>query len=199
MCNHYRLNPEAIPTWAEWAGYNLPSIHETMEQSSADVWPKRPGLVVHHGEAGPTAETMRWGFARTMPGKRPGTTVTKNVTNVRNLTSPYWRSMLANPEQRCLVPFSQFAEPKMGQGREEWWFTISDEPVSAFAGIWRPTDEGRSYAFLTCEPNPLVAPLHPKAMPVIVHREDYDKWLRADWSEASALVAPYPSQLMGVG
>lgn len=89
-----------------------------MEQSSADVWPKRPGLVVHHGEAGPTAETMSWGFARTMPGKRPGTAVTKNVTNVRNLTSPYWRSMLANPEQRCLGPFSQFDEPKMGQGRK---------------------------------------------------------------------------------
>jgi hypothetical protein len=29
--------------------------------------------------------------------------------------------------------------------------------IFAFAGIWRPTEEGKAYAFLTCEPNPLVA------------------------------------------
>jgi putative SOS response-associated peptidase YedK len=52
------------------------------------------------------------------PGKRPGTTITKHVTNVRNLKSSFWKSMLANPERRCLVPFSRFAEPKAGQSRE---------------------------------------------------------------------------------
>jgi len=47
-----------------------------------------------------------------------------------------------------------------------------------FAGIWRewPGDRGprakpvagphRIVAFLTCEPNAVVAPIHPKAMPV---------------------------------
>lgn len=45
----------------------------------------------------------------------------------------------------------------------------------AFAGIWRPSEVGDVYACPTCEPNPLVAPLHPKAMPVILHREDYDR------------------------
>ena len=55
------------------------------------------------------------------------------------------------------------------------------------------------FAFLTCEPNPLVAPLHPKAMPVILHPEDYATWLTADWEEARKLVQPFPSQLMTVG
>ena len=32
-------------------------------------------------------------------------------------------------------------------------------------------------AFLTCEPNPLVVPIHPKAVPVILHPDDYDRWL----------------------
>ena len=55
------------------------------------------------------------------------------------------------------------------------------------------------FAFLTCEPNPLVAPLHPKAMPVILHQEEYTTWLTAEWAEARKLVQPFPSQLMTVG
>lgn len=32
------------------------------------------------------------------------------VTNVRNLTSPFWRSALTTPANRCLVPVTAFAE-----------------------------------------------------------------------------------------
>jgi putative SOS response-associated peptidase YedK len=116
----------------------------------------------------------------TMKGKRPGTTVTKRITNVRNLSTSFWRSMLTKPENRCLVPFTQFAEPKPIAGREECWFKVDEAPVSAFAGIWRPSDEGNVFAFLTCELNPLIKPIHPKAMPVILHLEDYDDWLSGD-------------------
>jgi putative SOS response-associated peptidase YedK len=52
------------------------------------------------------------------------------------------------------------------------------------------------FAFLTCEPNPLVAPLYPKAMPVVLHPGDYDRWLDAEWDDASKLVEPFPSQMM---
>jgi putative SOS response-associated peptidase YedK len=45
----------------------------------------------------------------------------------------------------------------------------------------------------------LVAPYHPKAMPVILHSEDYDRWLTASLEEATALQAPFPSQLMQLG
>jgi putative SOS response-associated peptidase YedK len=63
--------------------------------------------------------------------------VTKHVTNVRNLDSPFWRGMLAKPGGRCLVPFTRFAEPKAGAGREEHWFSIPGQPLAAFAGVWR--------------------------------------------------------------
>ena len=139
--------------------------------------------------------------------------------------------MLAKPEQRCLVPFSSFAEPQIGEGRAEHWFHIKDRPVAAFAGVWRhhstpsaqsiagtlfdapappqevsgehkrsakQTAPSKVFAFLTCAPNPLVAPLHPKAMPVILHEADYQAWLTADWAQAAALVTPFPSQLMAV-
>jgi putative SOS response-associated peptidase YedK len=61
------------------------------------------------------------------------------------------------------------------------------------------TELGNAYAFLTCEPNPLVAPIHPKATPVILHPGDYDRWLDGDVDEVCSLVSAFSSQLMAVG
>jgi putative SOS response-associated peptidase YedK len=197
MCNHYRNDPVAmakLPTWREFIGYDAGDAGE----QSTDVWPKREGIVARIDGDRRIMDRMAWGVPLTVPGKRPGSTITKHVTNVRNLTSPFWRSMLAKPAQRCLVPFTSFAEPKMGAGREEHWFTVNGSPVAAFAGIWRPSDADNVYAFLTCEPNPLVAPLHPKAMPVILQPDDYETWLTTDYEGACALAHPFPSQLMAV-
>ena len=44
--------------------------------------------------------------------------------------------------------------------------------------------------------NPLVKPIHPKAMPVILHPDDYDKWLAGD--DAKEFAVPFPSQLMSL-
>lgn len=192
MCNHYRLDARDIQMFKDWEDIGLPPVW------AEDIYPKGAGLVARLKAGSKIFEAMHWGFPRTVPGKRPGTTKKTTVTNVRNLSSPYWKSMLANPAQRCLVPFSQFAEPKIGQGRAEHWFRILDRPVAAVAGIWRPTEVGNTFAFLTCEPNPLVAPLHPKAMPVILHEADYAKWLTCDFDEACGMAVPFPSQLMSV-
>ncbi|MFM1982522.1 MAG: hypothetical protein RJB22_1241, partial [Pseudomonadota bacterium] len=46
--------------------------------------------------------------------------------------------------------------------------------------------------------NPLVAPLHPKAIPVILQEADYATWLQGGGAEAAALAMPFPSQLMTI-
>lgn len=100
-----------------------------------DVWPKYQALIVRTEGAARVSDAMAWGVPHTLPGKRPGTTATKRVTNVRNLSSPFWKSMIAKPEQHCLVPITQFAEPKIGMGREEHWFKVSSELLAVFAGM----------------------------------------------------------------
>jgi putative SOS response-associated peptidase YedK len=41
-----------------------------------------------------------------------------------------------------------------------------------------------------------VEAIHPKAMPVILHEEDYGRRLDGDVEEVCSLAAPFPSQLM---
>src|SRR5687768_570721 len=212
MCNLFRLRSTEDPSRL----FDARPLELPFE-ARPDIYPKYEALVVRkewprladsargadqrgHGER--LLDCMAWGIVRTMPGKS-GRPVKKAVTNVRNLASPFWRSTIASPAQRCLVPFTSFAEPRPGKDPEtgrpaNWWFTVEGEAVCAFAGIWRPSEGARRFAFLTCEPNPLVAPLHPKAMPVILHREDYDSWLDGEAADACALAQPYPSQLMRV-
>ena len=205
MCNRYRQTKtrenlgrlfEARPLSAD------PLPHD-------ELYPKRRAALIRKIDGERVVDEMSWGIPRKTRGKS-GKLITNWVTNVRNLESPFWRSTIASPHYRCIVPFTSFAEPKPGKGEDGlpacWWFDLPASEVAVFAGIWRPyTAEvkgeqvsGDAFAFLTCDPNPLVAPLHPKAMPVILQSEDYDAWLDGEAETACALASPYPSQLMRV-
>jgi putative SOS response-associated peptidase YedK len=186
MCNLYRLDAPA----------NQIALHFDAE-AGADPWaggyvaPGRFGPVVT-GQARRVIRPMHWGFPPPPGG-------TRAVTNVRNLESPFWIGNLRHVELRCLVPVTQFQEWSGEKGqKKQHWFSVPSQPVFAFAGIWRDTTDLPVFAFLTTEPNSLVEPVHPKAMPMILHPEDYDVWLNAEWKTAKNIVAPYPSQLMHV-
>lgn len=164
----------------------------------------RPGFVVTLLDGARHLTAMRWGFP-------PPPGVQAPVVNVRNYGSPFWRSALKNPERRCLVPVTEFqewsVEPDPVTGKKvKHWFSVPSRPIFAFAGVWRPTDKGPAFAFLTCgygeepgcEAAHIVGAIHPKAIPVILHDEDYDRWLRAPIEDALPLACAFPSQLMEV-
>jgi len=141
----------------------------------------------------------RWG----MPG--PPQFGGQPVTNIRNVASPHWRGWLSR--NRCLVPATSFCEYADTKPRETpTWFAISeDEPLFAFAGLWTrwrrvrgpksaPVEgEHELFGFLTTEANAIVAPVHPKAMPVILTTtEEFDLWLEGETVEALKLQRPLP-------
>lgn len=201
MCNLYGLKV----TRAELAAYFQANddFRREIELEKDYVAPGRPGLVVRQAGADRLLETMTWGW----PNPRGGAP----VVNVRNYASPFWRSALANPERRCLVPFTRFQEwslepdPATGKKRPHW-FSLPSRPIGTFAGAWRPSEAGPLYAFLTCgygdEPGAteahVVGAIHPKAIPVILHDEDFERWLTAPIDDALQLACAFPSQLMMV-
>ena len=203
-CNRYRLSAGRIHMLARY-GVSVQPDHDNLP--AGELFPKRPAWVVREERGQRLLDVMTWGFPRQMPGKRldkvtgKPVMVSTDVTNVRNYTSPFWRTALANPERRCLVPFTAFSEYGQTRGSDGklplHWFDVTDQEITSFAGVWRPLEGGGAvFAFLTCEPNPLVAPIHPKAMPVLLHPEDEKRWLACSFNDAVALAAPYPSQLM---
>ena len=67
------------------------------------------------------------------------------------------------------------------------------------AGFWQPLKDGeRSFAMVTCDPNELVAPTHPKAMITILAPEDHERWLTGGYDDVVALQQPYPADQMTV-
>jgi putative SOS response-associated peptidase YedK len=80
-------------------------------------------------------------------------------------------------------------------------------PLAFFAGVWtrwtsvRKIKEGETtndlFAFLTTQPNAIVAPIHPKAMPVILTKpEQIEEWMSAPIADALALQLPLPDDAL---
>lgn len=134
------------------------------------------------------------------------------VTNIRNVASPHWKRWLG-VEHRCLVPFTSFSEidnrPGAPRNHPVWFALGQDRPLAFFAGIhteWtsvRKLKEGEVtadlFGFLTCPPNAEVAPVHPKAMPVILTKPgEWRRWLTAPVAEALRLQRPLPDGMLQI-
>jgi putative SOS response-associated peptidase YedK len=196
MCNLYSMTAtvdELRRIFGPFEGdtSNLPAYDEIYPGHLAPVLRRKD-------DGGLRLEAMKWGFpGPKVAGGRP-------VTNVRNLNSGFWRSALADPARRCLVPATSFcewtAEPDPVNNRKsKVWFGLSADqpPLFAFAGIWRPGEEGRFMAFLTCEPNRTVGAIHPKAMPVMLRPgDDVERWLASEQAEACSLAVPFADTAM---
>ena len=123
------------------------------------------------------------------------------VLSVRNPDSPFWIGNLRNSEFRCLIPATGFMEwgqiePTTGKRRQHW-FACTDQPLFAFAGVWKDS-EVPSFALLTCEANAVLRACGAEAMSAILPADPgaWQTWLNADWDRARQLLVPYSSSMM---
>ena len=171
MCNLYSLTKgqAAVREWFR-AGRdrtgNLPLF--------PGVFPDQLAPIIRMGVDGQRELVMaRWG----MPG--PPQYGGAPIANIRNVDGPHWRGWLG-----CVVPATSFCEYLDTKPRKmpTWFALAEDRLLFAFAGLWTPWHGVRGpksapiegdhelFGFLTTEANGIIAPIHPKAMPVIRRR-----------------------------
>lgn len=221
MCNLYSFgSPGSVMDAANKAlgqevtlGANAGNLAEGYVGADSD------GPVIRAAGDGYEIDVLRWGLPPTSPKDKDGKWAPP-ITNIRNLNSRWWRDVnreyLLEARYRCLVPFSAFAEPVPGKGRENAWFETT-QAQGFFAGLWRPWEgdtrlvhvEGKArrqrapaklqlFAFLTTEPNAIVKPIHPKAMPVIfTEPAEIVEWM-AGGEESLRLQRPLPDDALAL-
>jgi putative SOS response-associated peptidase YedK len=206
MCNLYSL------TTARQAILRLFKLSDNRAASFEAlpaIFPGRVAPVVRRTADGEhELAPLSWGFVLPQPGK-----AARRVTNVRDdkaRSSSFWRDSFET--RRCLVPASSFAEPRDIKPATWHWFALKGgepRPPFAFAGIWRrwhgplkkdgPAVTFDTFAFMTTEPNALVATINHERMPVLLTTDDaMDTWLRGTTDEAFALARPFAPEAMQI-
>lgn len=152
-----------------------------------------------HSQAPRRVVPRQWG----VPPPPSAGSAGRGVLTVRNPDSPFWIGNLRNSEFRCLVPATRVMEWGKGQDRDgkrrQRWLALADQPVFAFAGVWKDS-EVPSFALLTCEANGLLRAEGKPEMPAILPDDPaaWRLWLEGDWRAARELLQPYSSSQMRI-
>jgi putative SOS response-associated peptidase YedK len=198
MCNRARMDGEPETLWGSASKLFIERPRDN-RFNPRELRPKSRNYVIRE-QAGERAwDVMTWDVTG---GKAPWP-----MTNVRNLALPQWRKLAEKPENRCLVPLTEFCEftpdkHDLEDGKPplkgEMWFAVPSQPVFAVAGFWQATAEGNGFTMVTCDPNSLVSPIHPKAMITILDPADVDTWLRGSYDDVVRLQKPFDPDKMTV-
>src|SRR3954447_14257100 len=184
MCGRIALTPKLEKIIAQFgvAGVTLDEL-----APSYNIAPSKLVPVVTYAEKiqHRQIELMKWGL---VPGWAKDPKIGNKMINSRaeTVATKFARNFA---ERRCLVPADGFFEWHV-QTRDPYFIKLKGEDMLGFAGIWaswKPL-EGKNlhtFSIITGPPNELVKPIHNR-MPVIIDRNDYQKWLSPSTSPADA-------------
>jgi len=197
MCNLYATKASA----AEIAALFNAKMEAAPNVGGEDIYPGGKGLVVREEAGQRILQSMTWGFPLPQKSKKTGLPIKpKPVNNTRELGSWMWRHIARSPEHRCLIPVTGFCEAEGSDGaKTRTWFSVKDRPIFAWAGLWKMSDEwGPVYSGLMTDCNEVVRPVHDR-MPVLLHEEDYDLWLRGSLEDVMSFQGRcFPDELTAI-
>jgi putative SOS response-associated peptidase YedK len=199
MCGRYRLTRKK-EILAEHFGIEP----DDNWQPRYNVAPTQDVAVIRQDSKQPKriASTMRWGL---IPFWSKDPKMGAKMINARCEgieEKPAFKEALR--KRRCLIPADGFYEwQKSGGTKKPFCFTMTDDSLFAFAGIWErwKDPEGKwieTCSIITTTPNKLTEDVHDR-MPVILHPEDYDLWLDPgfhDVATLTGLLKPYEAEAM---
>ncbi len=146
----------------------------------------------------------RWGFVPSWhkPNERfPPTTFNARAEGIEK--AGMWKRAFAT--HRCLVPADSFYEWHKIRKKDnpKYEITLKNHRPFAFAGLWgawknpETGDWLQSYTIITTDPNELMESIHNR-MPVILHPNDYTRWLSREETEQPPidLLRPFEAETM---
>ncbi|MCH7397113.1 SOS response-associated peptidase [Belliella sp. DSM 107340] len=175
MCGRYSLSKSKIELEERFQAEMLGDFNPRFNIAPTQLLP------VLTSESPKGFSFFYWGITPDFAKNKP---VSQKFINARSESINQKISFKSSFEKRrCLIPADGFFEwKKVGKKtKTPYRFTLSDEGLFAFAGIWEEfeNDKGESnhtFLILTTEANGIVKDVHDR-MPVILKKEDEKKWL----------------------
>lgn len=202
MCGRYSLR-RIDYTREEFVGLRVPAFEEFDERPHPrfNIAPSQKVQAIRVNSKGQQVVSMlTWGL---MPSWVKADTKAKpfNARAETVKTNGMYRG--AFERRRCLIPADGFFEWLGAKGpKQPFFIRRPHDQVFAFGELWErwKSEDGEgvhdSCCIIATEPNDVVRPIHNR-MPVILHREDYAKWLDREkpGRDVAELLCPYDGEL----
>ena len=148
-----------------------------------NVAPTQLALTVIASESERSLSEMSFGFGHT--GK-----LLLNARAETIIAKPTFNGLLKR--QRCLIPADGFFEwRREGKYKVPYRFTLPENRLFAFAGLWSETKLGQGFVVITTEPCAEVAPIHNRMPAMLTTPQEFSLWLDGDVGGAVNLLNPY--------
>lgn len=213
MCFHNSMSKKAQRLAARYGRLlNAVEIAEKIIQEqyhvSAFTNPEYPIIT-----SDPEVQVYNWGlipfWAKTEKAAEEIRTKTYNARSESIFNKPSFRSSIKTC--RCIVPSTGWFDWRHEDGKKIPYFIylkdlLNNDGIFSMAGIhaqWTNPDTGRSvytFSIITTEANELMSYIHNTnfRMPVILHKEDEEKWLYPELkdNDIKSLMKPFEDDLM---
>jgi putative SOS response-associated peptidase YedK len=198
MCGRFTLRTPASKLVEQ---FYLPVIADLPPRYNVAPSQAVAAIVRPAGQLSRQLAWLKWGL---VPPWADDPAIGNRMINARSETvaeKAAFRKPLA--ERRCLILADGFYEwHALGKAKQPYFFELKSGEPFAFAGLWehwrRDEQVIDSCTVLTTSANELLDPYHDR-MPVILHPEDYDRWLDPNIKQAAdvtPLLKPFPADQM---